>query len=89
MKFACGLVGADWLFFAHNDCTFVDFLVEEECGQSSFFLSVYDGEVDGRRAAILGQERSVKVECAEAGHLPNHGWQHPEGHHHKEVGFQS
>ena len=29
----------------------------------------------------------MEVEGAVLGHLPHHGWQHPEGHHDKEVGL--
>ena len=62
MEFASGFIGTDGDFFAHNDFTFVDFLIEEKRGQARFGFAVDDGEVDGSSTSILGQERGMEVE---------------------------
>jgi hypothetical protein len=50
-------------------------------GEARFAVAVHDGPVDGRRPAVLRQQRGVQVESAQRGHVPHGFGQHPEGHH--------
>ena len=85
MQLARAFVGTDGDLLAHDDSALVDFLVEEEGGETRLGLPVDDGEVDGGCATVLGQEGCREVEGASPRHLPHHGGQHPEGHHDEQV----
>ena len=61
-----------------DDGAFVDLLVQQEGRDARFRLPVDDCPVDGRRTAVLRQQRGVEVERPQARHGPDYLGQHPE-----------
>ena len=66
----------------------IDLLVNHEGRDTRLTFAVDQRPVDGGGAAVLRQQRSVQVEGAQTRHGPDFARQHPEGHHHKEVGLE-
>src|ERR1051326_4925512 len=50
--------------FLQENWTGIEFLNNPHCGDARLFLAVDYGPVNGRRAAIFGQQREVHVEAA-------------------------
>ena len=83
-----GVVGVgDRITFLPDNTSGVDLVRQEKGGDASLRIAINDGPVDRRGAPILRQQRGVQVESAEAGHIPDHLWQHPEGHDDLEIGL--
>ena len=70
-----------------DDFAGVNLLAEKEGGEPGLGLAVDDGPVDGRRAAVLGQEGGVKVERAQAGHGPDDLGEHAKGYDYLQIGL--
>ena len=65
----------------------IDLLVNHKGRDARLPFPVDQRPVDGGGTAVLRQQRSVQVEGAQTRHRPDFARQHPEGHHHKEVGL--
>ena len=64
----------------------VDLVLEEEGRDAGLGFAVHYGPVDGRGAAVLGQQTAVEVERPEPRHGPDSLWEHSERYHNEEVG---
>ena len=71
-----------------DDGAFVDLVVQQEGRDARFRLPVDDCPVDGRRTAVLRQQRGVEVERPQARHGPDYLGQHPECDDDPQVGPQ-
>ena len=81
----CGVVASDGDFHTTEHMARVDLVLEQKCGGPRHRFAIQDCPVNGCRTAVLRQQRSVKVDGAQAGEIPNHFWQHSEGDHHPQV----
>ena len=69
-----------------DDPSSIDVMVEEERGYTRLSLSIDNGPVDGGSPTILWQQRCMHIKRPVFRHGPDHLWQHPESHHHLQVG---
>jgi hypothetical protein len=62
---------------------------EKESSYTGFYFAVDDSPIDGSCTPIMGQQRSMKVECTVTWHRPHHLRKHPKGNYDLKVGTQA
>ena len=70
-----------------DDFSRVDFVLQEESGNTCFRITVDNRPIDRSSTTILGKQRSMQVKCPQTGHIPDNFRQHAESNYDLQVGF--
>ena len=65
VQLARGFAFANRQFLLGQDVAGINFVLQLKSGYAGFFFTIDDSPVDGRSAAVLGEQRCVKVDPAE------------------------
>ena len=79
------IFGRDGYPVLKNQVAGVNLVPQEEGGNPGFGIAVHQGPVDGGRAPVLRQQRSMNVYRAQTWHVPYGLGQHAEGYYHLQI----